>query len=119
MIWKKCSIESEIKVASNPRLRTVLPDGERATMLMVSGQGVLVYALTQDQELVDSLRQGQQIQLVMWPQSMLDETVLGVLSGLQDQGETRALVCPVGNRYEPNTGFRFCPQCGSRLRAQD
>ena len=63
--------------------------------------------------LVDRLRSGRRVRVVIWTQGMFDETVFGVLESAKMISEAAA--CDNGHRYPTDVGFKFCPKCGHEI----
>jgi len=107
----------ECAARSALRLRTVLPEGDTATLVIVQRGQLMVYALTQDDALVDSLRRNTEVSISGKVQGMFEYTIFTVLESARVI--SLELACSGGHSFPADSGFTFCPKCGRPLQSSD
>ena len=105
-----------ISLTPGERARSRLSDSSSATLVILKGERLQLYALTSDEELIDDLRSGIEIHVQVFVSGLLDRSLFGFMVGITTP--EAELVCPGGHRFPLSTGFRFCPYCGEKLEEE-
>lgn len=95
------------------RVRFRIGNVDSATLVILQGRKLKVYALTADQKLMDQLRSGVELKVEVLVSGLQGNSLFGILVGLADP--EAELYCANGHHFSVSTGFKYCPFCGSKL----